>query len=121
MILTDKRFWIFVAFETFVSVGTGYSMLYMEWDIYYMFIFLLCSLLSGFIAFKWFRKSIIRLSLSVWIANSLSVAICFLLPNLNKSTTHSDYLILFLIMYSLISIIPYIVVTKIYSLISKRL
>ena len=36
MILTDKRFWIFVAFETFVSVGTGYSMLYMEWDIYYM-------------------------------------------------------------------------------------
>ena len=121
MILTDKRFWIFEAFEAFVSVGTGYSMLYMEWGIYYTFIFLLCSLLGGFIAFKWFRKSIIRLSLSVWIANSLSVAICFLLPNLNKSTTHSDYRILFLIMYSLISIIPYIIVTKIYSLISKRL
>ena len=32
-----------------------------------------------------------------------------------------DYLILFMIMYSLISIIPYIIVTKIYSLISKRL
>ncbi len=121
MKLTDKRFWIFEAFVAIVSVGTGYSMLYMEWDIYYTAIFLLCSLLSGFIAFKWFRKSNFRLSLSVWIANSISVAICFLLPNLNKSTTHLDYLILFLIMYSLISIIPYIVTTKIYSLISKRL
>lgn len=28
MKLTDKRFWIFEAFEAFVSVGTGYSMLY---------------------------------------------------------------------------------------------
>lgn len=121
MKLTDKRFWIFEAFVAFVSVGTGYSMLYMEWDIYYTVIFLLCGLLSGFIAFKWFRKSNLRLSLSVWIANSISVAICFLLPNLNKSTTHLDYLILFLIMYSLISLIPYIVITKIYSLISKRL
>ena len=87
----------------------------------YTVIFLLCGLLSGFVAFKWFRKSNIKLSLSVWIANSLSVAICFLLPNLNKSTTHLDYLILFLIMYSLISIIPYIVITTVYSLISKRL
>lgn len=121
MKLTDKRFWIFEAFVAFVSVGVGYSMLYMEWDTYYTVIFLLCGLLSGFVAFKWFRKSNFRLSLSVWIANSLSVAICFLLPNLNKSTTHLDYLILFLIMYSLISIIPYIVITKIYSLISKRL
>ena len=121
MKLTDKRFWIFEAFVAFVSVGMGYSMLYMEWDTYYTVIFLLCGLLSGFVAYKWFRKSNFRLSLSVWIANSLSVAICFLLPNLNKSTTHLDYLILFLIMYSLISILPYFVITKIYSLISKRL
>lgn len=77
----------------FVSVGIGYSMLYMEWDIYYTVIFLLCSLLSGFIAFRWFRKSNLGLPLSVWIANSLSAAICFLLPNLNKSTTHLDYMI----------------------------
>lgn len=105
----------------FVSVGVGYSMLYMEWDIYYTVIFLLCGLLSGFVAFKWFRNSNIRLSLSVWITNSLSIAICFLFPNLNKSTTHLDYLILFLIMYSLISLIPYVAITRIYSLISKRL
>lgn len=118
---TDKRYWIFEAFIAFVSVGVGYSMLYMEWDIYYTVIFLLCGLLSGFIAFKWFRKSNLQLSLSVWITNSLSVSICFLIPNLNKSTTHLDYMMLFLIMYSLISLIPYIVITKIYSLISKRL
>ena len=105
MKLTDKRFWIFEVFVFLISVGIGYSMLYIEWDMYY--------------TVKWFRKSTLRLSLSVWIANSLSVAICFLLPNLNKSTTHLDYLILFLIVYSLISLIPYIVVTKIYSLISK--
>lgn len=103
----------------FVSVGVGYSMLYMEWDTYYTVIFPLCGLLSGFIAFKWFSKRNIRLSLSVWSTNSLSVAICFLLPNLNKSITHLDYLILFLIIYSLISLIPYIVVTKIYFHISK--
>lgn len=121
MKLTDKRFWIFEVFVTLVSIGVGYSMLYREWDTFYTVIFLLCGLFSGFIAFKWFRKSTLRLSLSVWIANSLSVAICFLLPNLNKSITHLDYLILFLIMYSLISTIPYIVITKIYSLISKRL
>jgi membrane associated rhomboid family serine protease len=121
MKLTDKRFWIFEVFVVLISVGVGYSMLYMEWDIYYTVIFLLCGLLSGFVAYKWFRKSTLRLSLSVWIANGLSVAICFLLPNLNKSTTHLDYLILFLIIYSLISLISYIVVTKIYSHISKQL
>lgn len=121
MKLKNKRFLIFEAFMAFVSVGVGYSMLYMEWDTYYMVIFTLCGLLSGFIAFRWFSKSNIILSISVWIINSLSVAICFLLPNLNKSSTHLDYLILFLIMYSLISLISYIVITKIYSLISKRL
>lgn len=57
MKLTDKRFWIFEAAMTFFSVGVGYSMLYMEWEIYYTVIFLLCGLLSGFVAFKWFRKS----------------------------------------------------------------
>ena len=41
MKLTDKRFWIFEAFVAFVSVGVGYSMLYMEWDTYYTVIFLL--------------------------------------------------------------------------------
>ena len=121
MKLTDKRFWIFEAFAAFVSVAVGYSMFYMEWDIQYTVIFLFCGLLSGFIAFRWFRERTIRLSLSVWIANSLSVAICFLLPNLNKSPTHLEYLILVLIIYSLISLIPYIVITKIYSLVSKRL
>ena len=54
MKLTDKRFWIFEAFVAFVSVGVGYSMFYMEWDTYYTVIFLLCGLLSGFVAFKWF-------------------------------------------------------------------
>ena len=38
MKLTDKRFWIFEAFVAFVSVGVGYSMLYMEWDTYYTII-----------------------------------------------------------------------------------
>lgn len=37
---TDKRFWIFETFVAFVSVGTGYSMLYMEWDTCYTVIFL---------------------------------------------------------------------------------
>jgi len=40
MKLTDKRFWIFEAFVAFVSVGVGYSMLYMGWDTYYTVIFL---------------------------------------------------------------------------------
>lgn len=121
MKLTDKQFCIFEAFAAFVSVAVGYSMFYMAWDIQYTVIFLFCGLLSGLIAFRWFRKSTIKLSLSVWIANSLSVAICFLLPNLNKSTTHLEYLILVLIIYSFISLITYIGITKIYSLISKRL
>lgn len=121
MKLTDKRFYIFEAVAAFVSVVVGYSMFYMEWDIQYNVIFLFCGFLSGLIAFRWFRKSALRLSLSVWIANSFFVAICFLLPNLNKSITHLEYLILVMIIYSLISLIPYIVITKIYLLISKRL
>lgn len=121
MKMTDKRFWIFETFAAFVSVAVGYSMFYREWDIQYTVIFLFCGLLSGFIAFRWFRERTIRLSLSLWIANSLSVAICFLLPNLNKTTTLLEYLILVLIIYSLISLIPYIIITKIYSFISKRL
>lgn len=46
MKLTDKRFWIFEAFVAFVSVGVGYSMLYMEWDTYYT--------LYGHIPIMWF-------------------------------------------------------------------
>ncbi len=41
MKLTDKRFWIFEVFVFLISVGIGYSMLYMEWDMYYTVIFLL--------------------------------------------------------------------------------
>lgn len=52
MRLADKRFWIFEVSMVFVSVGVGYSTLYMEWDINYTVIFLFCGLLSGFIAFK---------------------------------------------------------------------
>lgn len=56
--MIDKQIWIFEAFVAFVSVGIGYSMLYMEWDIYYTVIFLLCSLLSGFIALGGLEKVI---------------------------------------------------------------
>jgi len=118
MKLTDKRFWILEIMVALTSLGVGYSMLYKEFDLTYFLIFLLSGLMSALIAHQ--LNKFFSLFLVVWALNAILISICFLAPNLTKSSPQIDYLYLFLIMYALISFIPFALAVKLYNLISNR-
>ncbi len=118
MKLRDKRFWILEIMVSLTSLGVGYSMLYEGFDLTYFLIFLLSGLMSALIAHQ--LNKFFSLFLAVWAMNAILVSICFLAPNLSKASPQTDYLYMFLIMYALISFIPFALAVKLYNLISNR-
>lgn len=118
MKLRDKRFWLLEIMVALTSLGVGYSMLYNEFDLTYFLFFLLSGLMSALIAHQ--LNKFFSLFLGVWSMNAILVFVCFLAPNLSKSSPQNDYLYLFLIMYALISFIPFALVIKLYNIISNQ-